>query len=438
MSKIETGIPTDLDAKKREDELYKKVTLHLMPLLMLCYIVSYLDRVNVGFAKLQMQDDLGISNTVYGFGAGLFFVGYFFFEVPSNLILYKLGARKWIARIMISWGIVSAASLFVRTPFQFYFMRLLLGAAEAGFYPGILLYLTLWFPSAKRSRVVALFLGGMPIAMMIGGPLSGMIMQYFSGAGGLRGWQWMFLLEALPAVILGFVILRRLENHASEAKWLTEDEKVIIARNVDEEQRTKVVHPSLLSVFKDGLLLFFGLIYIACTMSQTGLGMWVPTLVEKVGVKNLFAVGAVSAFPYFVAAICMWFIGVHADNTRERRWHFAIPAFIGALGLFAIPSTAGNLPLAALAITFAAAGAVTSVAMFWSLPTAVFGGTSAAAGLALINSVGNLGGFAGPFVVGWLVDVTHKTNAGMYALAGVLMAGGLAVIVALPKKLVNK
>jgi MFS family permease len=265
-----------------------------------------------------------------------------------------------------------------------------------------------------------------------------MIMQYFSGAWGLRGWQWMFLLEGLPAVILGIVVLCRLEDHASQAKWLTEEEKIIITRNIDEEQKTKIVHPSLLSVFKDGLLLFFGLIYIACTMSQTGLGMWVPTLVEKVGLKNLFAVGVVSAFPYFVAAICMWFVGVHADKTRERRWHFAIPAFIGALGLFVIPSTANNLPLAALAITFGAVGAVTSVAMFWSLPTAIFGGASAAAGLALINSVGNLGGFAGPFVVGWLVDVTQKTNAGMYALASVLLAGGLLVILALPKKLVNK
>ncbi len=438
MDAVSTASVPIEDNKEKENSIYRKVTIRVLPFLMLCYIVGYLDRVNVGFAKLQMQTDLSFSSTVYGFGAGLFFIGYFFFEVPSNIILYKVGARRWIARIMVTWGIISGATLFVHTANEFYAARFFLGAAEAGFYPGILLYLTFWFPSARRSRIIALFMAAIPISMMIGGPLSGMIMEYFNGAGGLPGWQWMFLCEAVPAVILGGVVFFRLEDGIASATWLTEEEKAILARNVAEEEKTKVVHPSLLSVFKDWRLLLMGVIYISCTMSQTGLGMWVPTLVSKVGVKSLFAVGLVSALPYFVATVCMWFVGVHADNRRERRWHFAIPAFVGAFGLYVIPFTADSLPLAGLAITLGAVGAVTASAMFWSLPTALFGGASAAAALALVNSVGNLGGFGGPFVVGWLADLTQSTNAGMYALASVLLAGGLLVIFAVPAKLVNK
>jgi MFS family permease len=421
-----------------EEATYRRVTRRILPLMMICYIVAYLDRVNVGFAKLQMMADLHLSNTAYGIGAGLFFIGYFFCEVPSNLALHRFGAKRWIARIMITWGLISGCFMFVSNTNVFYLLRFLLGAAEAGFYPGILLYLTYWFPSARRGRIMAMFMAAIPMAMVLGAPISGWIMDSFHNVNGLDGWQWMFLLEATPAVLLGIYVFFRLDNGIQDAKWLSPSEKAMLAERIAQDNGAKHSHGSLKMVFKDKRLLVMGLIYFSCAMSQTGLGLWIPTLVAKLGFKTLATVGLVSAVPYLLAAICMYFVGSHADAQRERRWHFAVPAFFGALGLFAIPFAADSTVLTALAITVGAIGAVTASAMFWSIPTAIFGGASAAATLAVINSLGNLGGFVGPFIVGWLVDLTSSTNAGMTALSLVLVGGGLLALAAVRPSEVDK
>lgn len=420
----------------REDRLYRRVAWRIMPLLTICYVAAYLDRVNVGFGKLQMSQQLGFSETVFGLGAGVFFLGYFMFELPSNVILHRIGARIWLARILVTWGIVSALFLFVRTPWQFYGLRFLLGLAEAGFYPGVILYLTYWFPTHRRGKMFALFQAGAPISGVIGNPISGFILQYFQDVGGLQGWQWMFLLEALPAVVLGGVLLVRLDNGIEEAAWLEPDDKALLVRNIEANRAAEVERQSVLTVLRDRRLWVAASIYFLLIMGQYGITFWLPTLVKASGVVGSFDVGLLSAIPYVCAVVAMVLFTRSADRMRERRWHIAIPAALGALG-FVVAATAASTPVAVVALSVATACVFSCAPMFWSLPTAFLSGAAAAAGIAAINSAANLAGFVSPYMIGFLRDLTHSTASGMYVLAGTLVLGGL-ITLTMPARLVNR
>ena len=416
---------------------YAKVTWRLIPLLFLCYVASYLDRVNVGFAKLQMLNDLQFSETMYGLGAGIFFTGYFLFEIPSNMILHKVGARLWIARIMITWGIISGAMIFVTTPTSFYVMRFLLGVAEAGFFPGVILYLTYWFPSHRRGKIIALFMTGVPIAGVIGGPLSGWIMHSMAGIHGLAGWKWMFILEALPSLILGVVVICYLQDRIRDVNWLNEEEKQLLEADIAAEasQKHALSFTQLITNPKVWLMIT---IYFSFIMGLYGVGFWLPTIIKTTGVTDPFDIGLLTMIPYAVSAVVMVVVGRSADAQRERRWHVAIPAFLGSIGLILSTVFDHNTVLAMSALTLATAGIMTVLPLFWSLPTAFLSGAAAAAaGIALINSFGNLAGFVSPYLVGWLKDATQSTNTGMYVLAASLIVGGLLTLT-ISKKLVNK
>ncbi|MFJ3638204.1 MFS transporter [Streptomyces sp. NPDC090108] len=430
------AVATEADLT-RENAVFRKVVRHIVPFLVLCYIVSYLDRVNVGFAKLQMSDDLGFSEASYGLGAGLFFIGYFLFEVPSNLLLQRVGARTWIARIMISWGVVSAAFVFVTGEKTFYVLRFLLGAAEAGFYPGVILYCTYWFPSYRRARVIAMFMSAIPVAGIFGNPLSGWILDAFHGVGGWQGWQWMFALEAVPALIVGVATLFYLDNGVRDAKWLSDEEKDVIERALAEDAPQQAAHGKVRDGFRDPKVWLMSLIYFCFIMGQYALTFWMPTFVESTGIKGNFAIGVLSAVPFLAALVAMNLFGRSADRRRERRWHLVVPSLMGAVGFSLAASWSGSTALSLIALSFAAAGVLTCAPLFWSLPTAFLSGTAAAAGLAVINSVGNLAGFASPYMIGALKDSTGSASIPMYVLALSLVVGAAAVL-ATKKDVVNR
>lgn len=419
-----------------ENMTYRKVAFRIIPLLMICYIIAYLDRVNVGFAKLQMSEELGFSEAIYGLGAGLFFIGYFFFEIPSNILLHKLGARLWIARIMITWGLLSALFAFVQTEWQFYILRFLLGAAEAGFYPGVILYLTYWFPSHRRGNMFALFQAGSPAAGIFGNPLSDWIMDQFHDTAGWQGWQWMFVLEAIPAVVLGVVILLYLDNSVKAAKWLTEEEKAIISRDIEADSKGKAASHSLMSLVKNPMLWVMMLIYFCFVMGQYGLTLWMPTLIRASGVTSNVTIGLLGAIPFICAIIAMVIFSRSADHYRERRWHLVVPALLGAVG-FVVAASATNTTVSIIFLSMAAAGVLACAPLFWSLPTAILSGAAAAAGIALINSVANLAGFISPYMVGIIRDATHSSELGMYVLAGFLILGA-AIVLCIPASKVNR
>lgn len=421
-----------------EKHAYTKVFWRLVPFLMLCYVVAYLDRVNVGFAKLQMGQDLGFSETVFGLGAGIFFLGYFLFEVPSNLLLNRVGARIWIARIMITWGLMSAAFVFVQTPTQFYILRFLLGIAEAGFYPGVILYLTHWYPAHRRARIIALFMSAIPVAGIFGNPLSGWIMDSFHGTSALAGWQWMFLIEAAPALLVGLMVLAYLDNGIQHARWLSPEEKQLLQREIDADHAKGEPSPhSVADVFRDPRIWWMALIYFAFVMGQYALTFWLPTLVKATGVKGNLQIGLLSAIPFLCAIVAMNLFGRSADRRRERRWHLIVPALMGAVGFTVAASYTQNTVVSLAFLSLAAAGVLTCAPLFWSLPTAFLTGTAAAAGIAAINSVGNLAGFVSPYLIGYLKDLTGSTQIGMYVLAAALVLGAVAVWFT-PKQLVNR
>jgi D-galactonate transporter len=420
-----------------EDAVFRKVVLRIVPFLMLCYIVSYLDRVNVGFAKLQMSADLAFSEAAFGLGAGLFFIGYFLFEVPSNVLLQKVGAKVWIARIMITWGLVSGAFMFVNNEATFYILRFLLGVAEAGFYPGVILYCTYWFPSHRRARVIAMFMSAIPIAGILGNPLSGWIMDRFDNVSGLAGWQWMFVLEAIPAVLIGIWTLFYLDNGVRSAKWLTDDEKVVVETAIENDNAHKGVHGPIWDAFKEPKVWLMCLIYFCFVMGQYALTFWMPTFVESTGIEGTLAIGVLSAIPYLAALVAMNLFGRSADQRRERRWHLIIPALMGTVGFTLASMWAGSTALSLVALSIAAAGVLTCAPLFWSLPTSFLGGTAAAAGIAVINSVGNLAGFVSPYMIGALKEGTGSTTIPMYVLALSLVAGAVAVFLT-KKDVVNR
>ena len=416
--------------------MYAKVTRRLIPFLFLCYIVAFLDRVNVGFAKLQMQSDLGLSDTVYGIGAGIFFIGYFFFEVPSNLLMRKVGARLWIARIMITWGLISAATMFTQGALTFYGLRFLLGAAEAGFFPGVILYLTDWYPARRRARVVAWFMMAIAVTGVIGGPLSGWILQAFSKAGGLGGWQWLFLLEGIPSVVVGIAVLFYLDNGVREARWLADAERQLLLANLESEERTKR-HLSVGQALCNPWVLLFSAIYFCMSMGIYGIGFWLPQIIKNTGVKDPFGIGLLTTIPYGCAAVAMVLVGKSSDLSGERRWHFAAAATAGGLGLILSTWFPSNVPAALAALSLATAGVLSSFPLAWTMPTALLAGSAAAAGIALVNSIGGLAGFVSPYLVGWIADRTHRLDTGLYVIASFLFLGAILVLSVVPAHLVG-
>ncbi len=419
------------------NSIYTRVAWRFMPLLFLCYVVAYLDRVNVGFAKLQMLSDLHLSEAMYGFGAGIFFIGYFFFEVPSNLLLHKLGARRWIARIMITWAILSAATAWVHSPLTFYVLRFFLGVAEAGFFPGIVLYLTYWFPAHRRGKMVALLMAGNPVSGILGGPISGYIMHRLAHGGALAGWQWLFILEALPALVLGAIVLFFLDDRVKDAKWLPQAERDFIAGEIEAEQHSKT-HDSLRTVFTSLRVWQLCAILFGIVMGSYAVGFWQPTIIKGSGITDPLVIGLLTVVPYLAALVSMILVGRHADRTRERRWHVVAPQCLAALG-FVICAYAGhNTYIAMLGLTCAATGVITALPMFWALPTSFLGGAGAAAGIALINSTGNLAGFVSPALVGWLSALTGSLNSSLFLIAGCLLASAALILTQLPAHVVNK
>jgi len=404
-----------------------KAARRLIPFLILCYAVNFLDRVNVGFAALAMNDDLGFTPEVFGFGAGIFFVGYILFEVPSNLALHRFGARIWIARIMISWGVVATAMAFVAGQRSFYLLRFALGVAEAGFFPGIILYLTYWFPREERARIVSLFMTAVPLATVVGGPVSGALLG-LHGLGGIAGWRWLFLIEGVPAVLLGIWALVFLTDRPSDASWLTASERRALERRLEAEAEETRAHglTGVGEALANPRVVTLGLLYFCIVVGLYGIGFWMPQVLKTYGLSNL-AIGFLTALPYLVAAFGMVAAGRHSDATGERILHVGVPLLLAAAA-FAWSSVAGPLAFVMVALTLATLGIYAAIGTFWALPSAIVTGTGAAAALALINSIGNCGGFAAPVVIGWLKGATGNFTAPLLFLAGSLaLAGALAL-----------
>ena len=409
------------------DAVYRKVAWRLIPLLFLCYIAAYLDRVNVGFAKLQMQQALQFSDSVYGFGAGIFFIGYFIFEIPSNVLLHKVGAGRWIARIMVTWAVLSAATMFVDSAISFYVVRFLLGVAEAGFFPGIILYLTYWFPAARRGKATSLFLTAIAVAGVVGGPVSGWILHSLDGANGWRGWQWLFLLEALPSLVLGVLAWMYLEDRVKNAQWLTLEERELIARDIGAEESRKA-DGNLAAVLADGKVWLLAFVYFAVVSGLYGVSFWLPTIIKAMGVSDPLQVGFVSAVPWIFGIVAMIIVARSADARQEYRWHTAVSAVVGAAGLLISVAFHADVMLSMAGLTLCTMGIMCALPIFWSNPTALLGGTAAAMGIAFINSVGNLAGFAMPWIIGMIKDATKSTDAGLEMLAALMVLGAVAVL----------
>lgn len=418
--------------------LYRKITWRLVPFLCLCYLAAYLDRINIGFAKLQMTDQLHFSETAFGLGAGLFFVGYILFEVPSNLILQRVGARVWIARIMITWGLISACTLLVTSTTQFYLLRFLLGVAEAGFLPGVLYYLTTWFPTYRRGRVIALFMIGLPLSSVIGGPLSGWIMGHFDNAAGLRGWQWLFLIEAVPSVLLGLLTFWALPNRFQDAQWLDADEKALLdqqlrADDADSGERQQRLRDGLLNL----KVWMLGGIDFSILLSAYAMGFWMPTFIRNAGVVDTLHIGLLTALPSVAALLGMLLIGASSDKHRERRWHIIVPFLVGAAAMASAPFFSHNLVATVLLFAIASAAIIGAVPVFFSLPATFLKGTAAAAGFALACSLANIAGLVSNSLMGVAIDVTGSSAGALWFFAGCLILSSLLVI-ALPARLVNR
>jgi MFS family permease len=417
-----------------EAKTYHKVDVRLLPFVFLCYILAYLDRVNVGFAKLQMLKDLGLSDAAFATGAGIFFIGYFFFEVPSNVLLKKFGARMWIARIMISWGIISSCMIFVKGEWSFYGLRFLLGLAEAGFFPGIIFYLTLWYPSRLRSTRTAWFVAAIAVSGVIGNPISGWIMDQLSGAMNLAGWQWLFLSEGIPSVIVGFWVIYYLESAIEEAKWLTAEEKTLLANHLLAEDQQKTEH-KLKDAFVSGKVWVLCAIYFTLMIGLYGIAFWLPTIVKAFGLKGYLRVGLITAIPYGVAVIGMILLSNHSDKTGERRLHYVATVTAGAVGLVLSGVYAAQPILAIIFLSIGTLGVIGSMPLFWPIPSAFLAGTAAAAGIGIVNSVGNLGGYFGPNIPIWAKHVSSDRSAALYIIAAILMVGAVLTYFFIPKTL---
>jgi D-galactonate transporter len=427
--------PAGQNAAAELDAVYAKIAKRIIPFLLILYLTAWLDRYNLGFAKLQMVKDLGLSEAVYGFGAGIFYLGFALFEIPSNLFLEKIGARKTFARIAILWGITSVGMMAVKTATWFYILRFLLGSFEAGLFPGAVLYLTYWFPARRRGQMLALFLTCIPLSIVLGGPISGWIMGSMSGRGGLANWQWLFVLEGIPSIVIGLSALLLVVDAPNKARWLSEREKQLILADVEADHRAAGPREhafgqavKLRSVWLLAIVQFCGL------SSTVTIPFWVPSIIQGLGVKSALTIGLLSAVPYVAAMIAMVLVGRHSDRTLERRYHAALPCVVCAVGLIGIGVFARTPALAFTALVIAAASPLCYNAVFFQIPSMLLAGTAAAGGIALINSIGALSGWLGPSVVGWLEDLTGKTATGLYIVAGIEVLGAILILVFMPRR----
>jgi ACS family tartrate transporter-like MFS transporter len=419
--------------ERLESAVISRLMWRLMPFLFLLYIVAYLDRINVSFAVLQMRGELGLSDRAYGRAAGMFFAGYFFFQLPSNLVLEKFGVRRWISGLMVTWGVISCLMIFIRGPVSFYLMRFLLGAAEAGFFPGMILYMKRWFPVSARARAVAWFMTANPIAGIVGSPISGALLG-FSGKG-LSGWQWMFLMEGVPAILLGAIVFWTLSDSPREAHWLKGDERAWLLEKLACELQTEslVTKSSLWTVLLSPRIWMLSLVYFGVSTTMYGVTLWLPTVIRSLSGLSYFTTGLAAMIPFVVTAVVMVLIGMRSDRSGERRWHTAIPAFCGAAAL--VGAAYGSVPVLVIAgIGLGMTGAEAMVGPFWAMATSRMAGLSAAAGIAVINSIANLGGYFGPDIIG-MFRTANGFRGGLLAIAATLaLSGGMAVIVGRPQR----
>jgi len=417
------------------EALYARIAWRIMPFLVLLFVVAWLDRINVGFARLQMVTDLGFSDAVYGFGAGIFYLGYLLFEVPSNLALVRIGARKTFARITILWGLTSIATVLVKTATSFYLLRFLLGAFEAGLLPGAVLYLTYWFPARRRAQMVGLFLTAIPIAGILGGPLSGWIMGSMAGRLGLANWQWLFLLEGLPSLAMGLLTFKVFTDQPSDADWLTDYEKRIVLEDLEADRDASGRrHHGLREALKLPQVWLLTLIQFCVTSANPTFGFWGPTIIEGLGVRSNVAIGWLSAVPNIAAVICLIAVGRHSDRTLERRYHSALLCLVSAGGLTMIGLFTNHPLYAFLGLVLGTMGGVSASAPFWQFPPMLLAGTAAAGGIALINSIGSFSGWVAPFAIGWLKDMTGRTSSGLYVVAGLEVLAAVLILLFMPRQ----
>lgn len=418
--------------EQEEQHLLRKVAWRLVPLIMTCFVVAYFDRVNISFAKLQMQSELGLSDAAYGLGASMFFIGYLLFEIPSNLILVRVGARRWIARIMVTWGTASAAMMFVHTEAMFYVLRFLLGVLEAGFVPGVMYFFMQWFPAKQRGRINSFFFGASALSGILGGPLAGGIMKYLNGMHGLSGWQWLFLLEGIPSVILGIVVLCVLDDRIEDAKWLKLSEKTMLSDLLRREHKVHSSH-SFKDALRNPITYMLSLIYLGLCAGIYGIFFWMPQLVRTAGNADPLEIGIITMLPYFAALIGIVLIGRSSDRTGERRWHLVGCVLAGLLGYVVCATFGDNTVLLVIGLSIATTGLISSFALFWVYPPRVLTGVAAAGGIALINSIGQLGGVFAPYMVGRVKDLTGSASMGLYAIAAVCGVAALLIAWGLPR-----
>ncbi len=411
-----------------ESRVLRKISFRIVPFVMLLYFIAFIDRVNISFAALTMNKDLGFSPTVFGFGAGIFFLGYFIFEVPSNLVLNKIGARIWIARVMITWGIISGAFAFVQGSTSFYVLRFLLGAAEAGFFPGIILYLSFWFPARHRAAMTAIFMAAAPISVVLGSPISAALLE-MHGFFGLAGWQWLFLVEAAPALVCGVIVLFYMTDKPEHATWLKDNERrwLIDAMAAEQASKAAVASHSVWRGLADLRVIALALVYFGTSAGLYTLGIWAPTIIKQLGLSSM-TVGFLNSIPPTVAVIVTVLWSWHSDRTGERTWHVVLACLFASAGLVLAANEATVFSVVA-ALTIVNIGITSSKPPLWSMPTLFLSGPAAAAGIATINSIGNLGGFVGPAMIGWIKDLTGSFTGGLYFVAGLLVLSAILTLV---------
>ncbi|WP_223593044.1 MFS transporter [Pseudomonas sp. A-R-19] len=424
MSTANTADTLDTDA---HDHTHSTITWRLMPLLLICYLFAHLDRINIGFAKMQMSADLSFSDTVYGFGAGLFFVAYALFGVPSNMALDRVGPRRWIATLMVVWGALSTCMFLIDSAAQFYVLRFLLGVAEAGFFPGILVFLNRWYPAGRRAQITALFAIAVPMAGVIGGPLSGGILEHFHDFGGMRGWQWMFVIEGLPVILLGLVVLKCLPDSFETVRWLTTQQKQQLREQLNREEHRKSI-TSFSAILRNPQVWLLVAVYFAVMLAVNTLAFWMPTLIHGAGIGSDGKVGLLSAVPYLAGCFFMIGCGRSSDRQRERRWHLCVPLLMAAAGIAVAGLAPTDPPLVLGGLIVAGMGASAALPMFWQLPPAFLSNSTQAAGIALISSFGSIASFFAPYLIGWMRDTTQSSSLALYVLALLIALGGFLVL----------
>ncbi|WP_144964496.1 MULTISPECIES: MFS transporter [Pseudomonas] len=435
---ISVSVPDDgiTSAVIDEKKLISKVAWRLMPLIMICYLFAFFDRINISFAKFQLQADLSLSDTAYGLGAGLFVVGYVLFEVPSNMMLYKVGARRWIARIMMSWGLATALMIFVTAEWQFYLLRFLIGAMEAGFAPGVLYYLTLWFPQHYRGRITSMLFLASAFAGLIGAPVSGLVLGHMDGLFDMRGWHWLFLLGGLPCIALGLVVLVTMKDRISDASWLSAQEKSYLASRIA-SHAVNTHEGSLLTALRLPGFLMLAFIYFLIQVASYGLNFWAPQLIRSAGIESATTIGLLTAVPYVCGAISMVLVGRLSDATGERRKFVCALVVIGSVGFFSAGFFEAHVLYLTISLALLGAGIIAAIPTFWSLPPKLLAGAGAgaAAGIALINTMGQVGGIVSPVMVGFIKDMTGSTTPALYLIGTTCLIAAALLIWALPQSL---